>query len=234
MDKNKKTLLLVNKADFLSPDIRKAWAQYFASKNIEFLFFSAKIEQNLLDAEAGDVQQPEDDKMTQSLGAAADKPPAAPSARNPASAAPPSDPAGSSAAEMSYDNRPVEWTDQGLPPAAKLVDRHTLVARLNDLSFKVARSNGEAERATVGMIGYPNVGKSSVINVLLGVTAKTHTKQRVAVGSTPGKTKHFQTLKLTESLTLCDCPGLVFPSFVNSKAEMVCNGCCPFTSFATT
>ena len=38
------------------------------------------------------------------------------------------------------------------------------------------------------MVGYPNVGKSSVINVLLGVTSSTHTKQRVAVGATPGKT----------------------------------------------
>ena len=26
---------------------------------------------------------------------------------------------------------------------------------------------------------------------------------------------------------LCDCPGLVFPSFVSTKAEMVCNGVLP-------
>ena len=26
---------------------------------------------------------------------------------------------------------------------------------------------------------------------------------------------------------LCDCPGLVFPSFVNSKAELVVNGILP-------
>lgn len=26
---------------------------------------------------------------------------------------------------------------------------------------------------------------------------------------------------------LCDCPGLVFPSFVNTKADMVCNGILP-------
>lgn len=36
----------------------------------------------------------------------------------------------------------------------------------------------------VGMIGYPNVGKSSVINVLCGT-------KRVGVASLPGKTKHF-------------------------------------------
>lgn len=26
---------------------------------------------------------------------------------------------------------------------------------------------------------------------------------------------------------LCDCPGLVFPSFLSSKAEMVCSGILP-------
>ena len=41
---------------------------------------------------------------------------------------------------------------------------------------------------------------------------------RVAVGATPGKTKHFQTMNLPppdrwRGITLCDCPGLVFPKF---------------------
>lgn len=30
---------------------------------------------------------------------------------------------------------------------------------------------------------------------------------RVAVSATPGKTKHFQTLVVSDSLLLCDCPG---------------------------
>ena len=45
--------------------------------------------------------------------------------------------------------------------------------------------------------------------------------QKVRVSETPGKTKHFQTLPLTEDITLCDCPGLVMPSIANSKAGMV-------------
>ena len=80
---------------------------------------------------------------------------------------------------------------------------------------------------TIGMVGYPNVGKSSVINVILGISKSTHGTTRVAVGSTPGKTKHFQTIVLSDHLTLCDCPGLVFPTFMSSKAEMVCNGILP-------
>ena len=46
----------------------------------------------------------------------------------------------------------------------------------------------------------------------------------------PGKTKHFQTLLLEgpdKNICLVDCPGLVFPSFANSKAEMYCCGVLP-------
>jgi len=72
----------------------------------------------------------------------------------------------------------------------------------------------------VGLVGYPNVGKSSTINALLGA-------KKVSVSSTPGKTKHFQTLNLSEEITLCDCPGLVFPQFANTQADMVVDGILP-------
>lgn len=47
------------------------------------------------------------------------------------------------------------------------------------------------------------------------------------MSSTPGKTKHFQTIHLSEKVLLCDCPGLVFPNFATTKAELVCNGILP-------
>ena len=72
----------------------------------------------------------------------------------------------------------------------------------------------------VGLTGYPNVGKSSTINALFG-------SKKTAVAATPGKTKHFQTLNITERMTLCDCPGLVLPKFAASKAEMVAAGAQP-------
>lgn len=69
----------------------------------------------------------------------------------------------------------------------------------------------------VGLTGYPNVGKSSTINALFG-------SKKTTVSSTPGKTKHFQTLNITARLTLVDCPGLVLPRYAASKAEMVAAG----------
>jgi large subunit GTPase 1 len=53
---------------------------------------------------------------------------------------------------------------------------------------------------------------------------------RVGVSSTPGKTKHFQTLIVNEKLMLCDCPGLVFPSFMSSRGEMLCSGILPINN----
>ena len=49
----------------------------------------------------------------------------------------------------------------------------------------------------------------------------------MSVSSTPGKTKHFQTIHLSDKVLLCDCPGLVFPNFATTKAELVCNGILP-------
>jgi large subunit GTPase 1 len=109
------------------------------------------------------------------------------------------------------------------------------------------------QRLTIGMVGYPNVGKSSTINILLeaasarqGQTSdggstddadeagedegsslgggETLASKRVAVSATPGKTKHFQTLVLSDRVLLCDCPGLVFPNFSASKSDLICAG----------
>lgn len=78
----------------------------------------------------------------------------------------------------------------------------------------------DGEKIIIGMLGFPNVGKSSTINALVGA-------KKVSVSSTAGHTKHFQTLNLGDGLVLCDCPGLVFPTFVHSKATLVINGVIP-------
>ena len=55
---------------------------------------------------------------------------------------------------------------------------------------------------TVGVIGVPNVGKSSLINSLKRSRA-------VAVGNKPGVTKCLQQVKLDGQVTLIDSPGVI-------------------------
>jgi len=54
----------------------------------------------------------------------------------------------------------------------------------------------------VGFIGFPNVGKSSVINSL---------KKKIVCKSAPvaGMTKVWQYINLTNRIYLIDCPGVV-------------------------
>jgi len=81
----------------------------------------------------------------------------------------------------------------------------------------------EGPSAVIGMIGYPNVGKSSVINLLLG-------GKRVSVSRTPGHTKHCQSLPLCGGLqggaavSILDCPGLVFPCTLQPGARAAAQG----------
>lgn len=63
--------------------------------------------------------------------------------------------------------------------------------------------NGLKTSVTVGIVGLPNVGKSSLINSLK--------RTRVArVGNAPGITKSVQEINLDKQVTLLDSPGVVF------------------------
>ena len=72
---------------------------------------------------------------------------------------------------------------------------------------------------TIGCVGHPNVGKSSLLNAIMG-------RKVVSVSRTPGHTKHFQTIYLTPTVRLCDCPGLVFPSRAPKELQVLM-GCFP-------
>jgi large subunit GTPase 1 len=100
-----------------------------------------------------------------------------------------------------------------------IVSNYIVLTNLDPVEFLDA-SGKHPEKLVVGLVGYPNVGKSSTINSLLG-------EKKVSVSSTPGKTKHFQTINLSDQIILCDCPGLVFPQFATTKADLVCDGVLP-------
>ena len=70
-------------------------------------------------------------------------------------------------------------------------------------------------RVTVGVIGYPNSGKSTMINLLIG---------KGSAGTSPdaGFTTSIQKLRLSEGIVLLDSPGVIPPEqYSNQETEKV-------------
>ena len=79
-----------------------------------------------------------------------------------------------------------------------------LLQKYRDEFFSKRHADGDVESSedfVVGTVGYPNVGKSSLINALLNM-------KKVSVSQQPGKTRRLQTIPLKgRGIVLCDCPG---------------------------
>jgi large subunit GTPase 1 len=208
---DKMNLVLINKADFLTEEQRQSWADYFSSINIQAVFYSATLASESIPKEIISVNQ-EIEKESESKTHESSFRQLEESVHN-------------------LENQ-VERTAQKLNEITKMIQ---LVCKSELQNSKEILSKDELidlfhgihegpkvtdNVTTIGLVGYPNVGKSSTINSLLSA-------KKVSVSATPGKTKHFQTLFLNKDLLLCDCPGLVMPTFVFTKAEMIINGILP-------
>lgn len=96
-----------------------------------------------------------------------------------------------------------------------LTQQSTASALVGALKAYANKSN--LKRAiTVGVVGYPNVGKSSVINAVL----TRHGGKRTAcpVGAQAGITTTIRQIKVDSKLKVLDSPGVVFPSSESSTS----------------
>lgn len=75
----------------------------------------------------------------------------------------------------------------------------------------------DKKQISVGFVGYPNVGKSSIINTI-------KSKKVCNVAPIPGETKVWQYITLMRRIYLIDCPGIVPPSARDTETQKVLKG----------
>ncbi|KAL0382301.1 UNVERIFIED_CONTAM: Nuclear/nucleolar GTPase 2 [Sesamum calycinum] len=93
-----------------------------------------------------------------------------------------------------------------------LLNKGSLLSVLRQFS----RLKSDKQAISVGFVGYPNVGKSSVINTL-------RTKNVCKVAPIPGETKVWQYITLTKRIFLIDCPGVVYQNG-DTETDIVLKG----------
>ncbi|KAI9371021.1 NUC091 domain-containing protein [Aspergillus egyptiacus] len=77
--------------------------------------------------------------------------------------------------------------------------------------------HSDRKQISVGFIGYPNTGKSSIINTL-------RKKKVCTVAPIPGETKVWQYITLMKRIYLIDCPGVVPPNQNDTPEDILLRG----------
>nr|XP_039248064.1 nucleolar GTP-binding protein 2-like [Styela clava] len=87
---------------------------------------------------------------------------------------------------------------------------------LINLLRQFGKLHSDKKNISCGFIGYPNVGKSSIINTL-------RKKKVCNVAPIAGETKVWQYITLMKKIFLVDCPGIVYPSG-DTETEIILKG----------
>ncbi|KAF5021400.1 hypothetical protein F66182_6549 [Fusarium sp. NRRL 66182] len=113
----------------------------------------------------------------------------------------------------------------GAAPNAHTFNHRDLTVQSTSATlFKALKSFAASRQlkrsVSVGVIGYPNVGKSSVINALLSrMSGKGGSSAKACpAGAEAGVTTSIRSVKIDSKLTLLDSPGVVFPSSSSTQS----------------
>lgn len=77
--------------------------------------------------------------------------------------------------------------------------------------------HSDRKQISVGMVGYPNTGKSSIINTL-------RKKKVCVVAPIAGETKVWQYITLMKRIYMIDCPGIVPPNQDDTDEDLLLRG----------
>ncbi|XP_065559043.1 guanine nucleotide-binding protein-like 3 homolog isoform X2 [Artemia franciscana] len=104
----------------------------------------------------------------------------------------------SQANRLGRNNKKITWVTDSELQSSKCLGADTLMKLLGNY----CQNRGIRTQIRVGVVGLPNVGKSSIINSLKRSKA-------CLVGATPGITKSMQEVALDSKIILLDSPGMV-------------------------
>uniref|UniRef100_A0A3B3XI23 CP-type G domain-containing protein n=1 Tax=Poecilia mexicana TaxID=48701 RepID=A0A3B3XI23_9TELE len=222
VSENKVNMLLVNKADLLTREQRKVWAKYFEKEGVRAVFWSALAESNRLDAEEKGMEV--DDPESVESDPEADGSPHSVDLNERASKGEEKVREGDeSGVEEQQDNVNVDEEDW------------------QTCSEEEEEDEAEGENAGTSGESFHNSSRLLHKDELLEMFKASHNGPRckedqLTIGLVIFILSNLGTLQLLhhqhyftkqEGLCLCDCPGLVMPSFVSTKAEMICSGILP-------
>lgn len=128
-------------------------------------------------------------------------------------------------ADLAPERARAEWREhlrsQGLHPRFVDAKRGRGVKELKKLAVE-AGTELNAKRAARGLlkrpvrclvIGYPNVGKSALINRLVG-------KKAAKSANKPGVTRNFQWVRISDDINLLDMPGIIPAKLVDQDTAL--------------
>ena len=81
---------------------------------------------------------------------------------------------------------------------------------IDEINNKRINKGLKARKARILVVGVPNVGKSTLINRLVG-------KKSTNVGNKPGITKNLEWIRINDKLELLDTPGILWPRLDNNN-----------------
>ena len=105
-------------------------------------------------------------------------------------------------------------------PEEDLTEWLNVLHELNENSDNPDRSVGSSTssdasgKIKIGFVGHTNVGKSSIMNTLVG-------EKHFSMSIRPGHTKQLQTWDVASNITLIDSPGLIFPSYYPKELQIL-------------
>lgn len=190
LSQNKKCILILNKIDLVPPELYVGWKKYFISHFPALIVIGFTCFDRFTFRENKNIQKKR--SRTVKFGN-----------------------------QFASQFGPVELGKaiQAEFPAIDIVDWIETLEDINkcegdtDLA-DVAELGDDEFRVKIGFVGHTNVGKSSIMNTLVG-------EKHFSMSIRPGHTKELQTWNVHRVVQLVDCPGIIFPSTVPRQLQVV-------------